>query len=175
MFKYLFVVLIYNMAFITKKKIAGKEYYYLQKSIREGNKVKSKMIAYLGKDLKEAKKKAEKIKKEMETETIDKKNVKNILIKKDIDVEELAGFCKRKGFVYPSGEIYGGLAGFWDFGHLGSELKNNILKEWWDYHVKQRDDIVGIDGSIITNPKVWEASGSDVAAPAGSIIISRRN
>jgi len=147
------------MAFITKKKIAGKEYYYLQKSIREGNKVKSKMIAYLGKDLKEAKKKAEKIKKEMEAETVDKKNVKNILIKKDIDVEELAGFCKRKGFVYPSGEIYGGLAGFWDFGHLGSELKNNILKEWWDYHVKQRDDVVGIDGSIITNPKVWEASG----------------
>jgi glycyl-tRNA synthetase len=143
--------------FITKKKISGKEYYYLQKSVREGDKVISKSIAYLGKDKEEAEKKAEQIKKEMEIPN--EKKVENILIKKDIDVEELAGFCKRKGFVYPSGDIYGGLAGFWDFGHLGNELKNNILKEWWDYHVKQRDDVVGIDGSIITNPKVWEASG----------------
>lgn len=78
---------------------------------------------------------------------------------KKLTVDELATFCKRKGFVYPSGEIYGGLAGFWDFGHLGVELKNNIKKEWWNFHVYQREDIVGIDGSIITNPKVWKASG----------------
>src|SRR3989338_1409843 len=76
-----------------------------------------------------------------------------------ITIEELATFCKRKGFVYPSGEIYGGLAGFWDFGHLGVELKNNIKKEWWKFHVHSREEVVGIDGAIITNPKVWEASG----------------
>jgi len=74
-------------------------------------------------------------------------------------IDEMANFCKRKGFVYPSGEIYGGLAGFWDFGPLGSELKKNIKDAWWTFHVHQREDIAGIDGSIITNPKVWEASG----------------
>ena len=76
-----------------------------------------------------------------------------------LTIDELAAFCKRKGFVYPSGEIYGGMAGFWDFGYLGTELKNNLKKEWWKYHVYQREDMAGIDGSIITNPKVWEASG----------------
>jgi len=76
-----------------------------------------------------------------------------------IDVEKLAIFCKRKGFVYPSGEIYGGFAGFWDFGVLGVELKNNIKNEWWKTHVLERSDVVGMDGCVITNPKVWEASG----------------
>lgn len=76
-----------------------------------------------------------------------------------ITIDEMANFCKRKGFVYPSGEIYGGLAGFWDFGPLGSELKKNIKESWWSFHVHQREDIAGLDGSIITNPKVWEASG----------------
>ncbi len=147
------------MAFITKKKIAGKEYYYLQKSIREGNKVKSKMVAYLGKDLKEAEKKAEQIKNQITNETKPTPKQKSKLEHKQITIEELAMFCKRKGFVYPSGEIYGGLGGFWDFGHLGTELKNNIKRQWWIYHVQTREDIVGIDGSIITNPKVWEASG----------------
>jgi glycyl-tRNA synthetase len=78
---------------------------------------------------------------------------------KDITIDELSSFCKRKGFVYSSGELYGGIAGFWDFGPLGVELINNIKKMWWNYHVQQRDDVVGIDGSIITSPKVWEASG----------------
>jgi glycyl-tRNA synthetase len=76
-----------------------------------------------------------------------------------ISVEDLAKFCKSKGFVYQSGEIYGGLGGFWDYGHLGVELKKNIRDSWWRYHVHGRDDVVGIDGAIITNPKVWEASG----------------
>jgi len=78
---------------------------------------------------------------------------------KKTTVEEMANFCKRKGFVYPSGELYGGLAGFWDFGPVGSELKKNIKDAWWKFHVQGREDIAGIDGSIITNPKVWEASG----------------
>jgi glycyl-tRNA synthetase len=76
-----------------------------------------------------------------------------------ISIDDMAVFCKRKGFVYPSAEIYGGLSGFFDFAHLGVELKNNIKREWWKFHVHNRDDIVGIDGSIITNPKVWVASG----------------
>jgi glycyl-tRNA synthetase len=81
------------------------------------------------------------------------------LLKGMITIDEMAVFCKRKGFVYPNSEIYGGLTGFFDFGHLGVELKNNIKQEWWNRHVRERQDIVGIDGSIITNPKVWVASG----------------
>lgn len=77
----------------------------------------------------------------------------------NISIDEMSMFCKRKGFVFPSGELYGGLAGFWDFGPLGVELKKNIKDSWWKYHVYQREDIVGIDGSIITHPKVWKASG----------------
>lgn len=76
-----------------------------------------------------------------------------------INIDELAVFCKKKGFIYPSSEIYGGMSGFFDFGPLGVELKNNIKAAWWKAHVHDRDDVTGIDGSIITNPKVWVASG----------------
>lgn len=78
---------------------------------------------------------------------------------KKLTIDELATFCKRKGFVYPNSEIYGGLSGFFDYGPLGVELKNNIKHQWWKSHVRSRGDVVGIDGSIITHPKVWEASG----------------
>lgn len=89
-----------------------------------------------------------------------------------VSIEEMSAFCKRKGFVYPSGEIYGGIAGFWDLGHLGVETFNNLKKSWWDFHVREREDVVGIDGSIMTNPGVWEASGHvsefvDVAVTCG--------
>ena len=77
----------------------------------------------------------------------------------EVAIDDLAAFCKRKGFVYPSGEIYGGLAGFWDFGPLGVELIANLKRAWWQYHVHARNDVAGIDGAIITNPRVWEASG----------------
>ncbi len=76
-----------------------------------------------------------------------------------LSIEEMAIFCKKKGLVFPSGEIYGGLAGFFDFGPNCVEIRNNIKREWWRFHVQEREDIVGIDGSIITNPIVWEASG----------------
>ncbi|HSU73106.1 MAG TPA: glycine--tRNA ligase [Candidatus Binatia bacterium] len=76
-----------------------------------------------------------------------------------ITIDEMAAFCKRKGLVFPSSEIYGGLAGFFDYGPLGVELKNNIKRSWWKYHVHDREDVVGIDGSIISHPKTWEASG----------------
>lgn len=74
-------------------------------------------------------------------------------------IDEMAAFCKRKGFVYPNSEIYGGIAGFFDYGPYGSELKNNLKQDWWKTFVQDRDDVVGIDGAIITNPKVWVASG----------------
>ena len=76
-----------------------------------------------------------------------------------ISIEEMASFCKRRGFVYPTSEIYGSLAGFFDYGPLGVELKNNIKREWWKFHVHSRDDVVGIDGSILAHPKTWKASG----------------
>lgn len=76
-----------------------------------------------------------------------------------INLEELATFCKKKGFVFQAAEIYGGMAGFFDFGPLGVELKNNLKSLYWKEFVHKREDIVGQDGSIITNPKVWKASG----------------
>lgn len=77
----------------------------------------------------------------------------------EMDIEGMATFCKAKGFVFPSSEIYGGNAGFFDYGPMGSEMKNNIKQHWWNKFVQKRDDLVGIDGAVITNPKVWVASG----------------
>ncbi len=74
-------------------------------------------------------------------------------------MDRIIALCKRRGFIYPSSEIYGGISGFWDYGPLGVELKNNIKREWWKNMVQKRDDIVGIDASIIMNPRVWQASG----------------
>lgn len=74
-------------------------------------------------------------------------------------MDQIVNLCKRRGFVFPSAEIYGGLGGFWDWGPLGLKLKNNIKTAWWRDFVLEWDDVVGIDGSIITNPKVWAASG----------------
>jgi len=144
------------MAFIVKKNINGNEYYYLNENKRVDGKVKTKTLAYLGKNKKQAEKKAKEIIKKMNSG--DKKEIRK-LKSKDISINDLAGFCKRKGFIYPSAEIYGGFAGFFDYGYLGVELKNNLKKDWWNFHVRQREDVVGIDGSVITNPKVWEASG----------------
>ena len=74
-------------------------------------------------------------------------------------MDKLISLCKRRGFIYPSSEIYGGITGIWDYGPLGVELKRNIKKEWWKSMVQLREDVVGIDASVIMNPKVWEASG----------------
>ncbi len=76
-----------------------------------------------------------------------------------ITIGDIATFCKKKGFVYANSEVYGGNAGFFDYGPLGVELFNNIKAHWWSFFVHSRDDIVGIDGAIINNPKVWHASG----------------
>ncbi|MFH0852285.1 MAG: glycine--tRNA ligase [bacterium] len=74
-------------------------------------------------------------------------------------MEKIVSLCKRRGFVYPGSEIYGGLQGFYDFGPLGVEMKNNLKKLWWRWMTIEHENIVGIDGAIITHPKVWEASG----------------
>jgi glycyl-tRNA synthetase len=76
-----------------------------------------------------------------------------------MDMDQLVSLCKRRGFIFPSSEIYGGINGFWDYGPLGVELKRNIKDAWWRDNVQLRDDMVGLDCSIIMNPKVWEASG----------------
>jgi glycyl-tRNA synthetase len=74
-------------------------------------------------------------------------------------MEKIVSLCKRRGFVFPGSEIYGGLANSWDYGPLGVELKNNIKQMWWNRFVHRRDDVVGLDAALIMNPKVWEASG----------------
>ena len=74
-------------------------------------------------------------------------------------MEAIVSLAKRRGFVFPSSEIYGGLNGFFDYGPLGAELKKNIRDCWWNDMVRRRDDVVGIESSIIMHPKVWEASG----------------
>ena len=74
-------------------------------------------------------------------------------------MEKVVALCKRKGFVFPSSEIYGGFANTWDYGPYGIQLKENIKNHWWKTFVQSREDIVGLDSSVILNPKVWEASG----------------
>lgn len=76
-----------------------------------------------------------------------------------VSMDKIVALCKRRGFIYPSSEIYGGITGFWDYGPLGVELKNNIKREWWKTMVYEREDVVGLDAAIVMNPKVWEASG----------------
>jgi glycyl-tRNA synthetase len=74
-------------------------------------------------------------------------------------MEKIVSLCRRRGFVFQSSEIYGGLASCWDFGPLGVELKRNVKDDWWKDMVQTRDDMVGLDTSIMMHPKVWEASG----------------
>ncbi|MBI2003275.1 MAG: glycine--tRNA ligase, partial [Candidatus Wildermuthbacteria bacterium] len=74
-------------------------------------------------------------------------------------MQQIVGWAKRRGFIFPGSEIYGGLAGTWDYGPLGALLKKNIKDEWWRAMVQLRDDMVGFDAAIMMNPKAWEASG----------------
>jgi glycyl-tRNA synthetase len=169
------------MVCIIKQKINGKDYYYLRKSVREGKKVVSKHIAYLGSNKKEAEEKAKEIiknlekknnlmeeKKENNSLKNQNKGKQNKLFQKKVSIDELAKFCKEKGFIFRSSDIYGGYSGFWDYGPLGVELFNNIKKDWWNFFVYQKENMVGMDASIISHPRTWKASGhlqnfSDVA------------
>ena len=175
--------------YIAKQKVKGKDYYYLRKSVREGKKVMSKNVAYLGKDKKEAELKSKEIIKEMKNEeqksdlekgvkisnekrkansgricinsSSGKSQIKEIssLEKKEISIDEMAVFCKRKGFVYPSGEIYGGLAGFFDYGHLGVLLKRNFENLWRNFFLGLDENFAEIESSEIMPEKVFIASG----------------
>ena len=74
-------------------------------------------------------------------------------------LEDIVSLCKRRGFIFPGSDIYGGMAGTWDFGPLGVTLKKKIMDAWWHFFVESRDDIYGVDAAIIMNPRTWEASG----------------
>lgn len=74
-------------------------------------------------------------------------------------LKKLVSICKQRGIIFPGSEIYGGLANTWDYGPLGVELKNNVKKQWWQWFVSWREDMVGLDAAILMHPKVWEASG----------------
>src|SRR3989338_2653544 len=77
----------------------------------------------------------------------------------DVSMDKIVSLAKRRGFIYPGSEIYGGLSGFWDYGPYGVELKNNIKQLWWRMFVQEREDMCGLDAAIIMNPHAWEASG----------------
>ncbi|HTB48923.1 MAG TPA: glycine--tRNA ligase [Verrucomicrobiae bacterium] len=77
----------------------------------------------------------------------------------DVTLETIVSLCKRRGFIYQGSEVYGGLAGTWDYGPLGVQLKRNIMQLWWKMFVEDRDDMLGVDAAILMNQKVWQASG----------------
>ncbi|HEX7632702.1 MAG TPA: glycine--tRNA ligase [Candidatus Saccharimonadales bacterium] len=77
----------------------------------------------------------------------------------DVSLETIVSLCKRRGFIYQGSEIYGGLAGTWDYGPLGVALKRNVMQLWWKMFVEDRDDMLGVDAAILMNQKVWQASG----------------
>jgi len=79
--------------------------------------------------------------------------------KENVLMEKLASLCKRRGFIFQSSEIYGGIQGFWDYGPLGAELKRNVKELWWSSMTRMRDDVVGLEATIIMHPAIWRASG----------------
>jgi len=79
--------------------------------------------------------------------------------KDNLQMEKIVSLCKRRGFIYQSSEIYGGINGFWDYGPLGAELKRNVKELWWNTMTRQRDDVAGLEATIIMSPEIWKASG----------------
>lgn len=77
----------------------------------------------------------------------------------DVKMDDIVSLCKRRGFIFQGSEIYGGLAGTWDYGPLGLALKRNIMNLWWKMFVEDRSDMYGVDAAILMNQKVWQASG----------------
>ncbi len=75
------------------------------------------------------------------------------------NTEEIVSLCKRRGIIFPGSDVYGGMAGTWDFGPLGVAIKKKIMDEWWNFWVEKRDDMYGIDAAILMNPRTWVASG----------------
>jgi glycyl-tRNA synthetase len=91
-------------------------------------------------------------------------------------MEKIVSLCKRRGFIFQSSEIYGGINGFWDYGPMGAELKRNVKDAWWRAMTRDRDDVVGLDASIIMHPKIWEASGhtSTFSDPMVDCLLSKK-
>ena len=91
-------------------------------------------------------------------------------------MEKIVSLCKRRGFIFQSSEIYGGINGFWDYGPLGSELKRNVKDLWWRSMTQEREDVAGLDATIILHPKVWEASGhtSTFSDPMVDCLLSKK-
>jgi len=79
--------------------------------------------------------------------------------KENLQMEKIVSLCKRRGFIFQSSEIYGGINGFWDYGPLGAELKRNVKELWWNAMTRQRDDVAGLEATIIMSPAIWKASG----------------
>src|SRR6476659_4986028 len=79
--------------------------------------------------------------------------------KENVQMEKIVSLCKRRGFIFQSSEIYGGINGFWDYGPLGAELKRNVKELWWNTMTRQRDDVAGLEATIIMAPQIWRASG----------------
>ena len=76
-------------------------------------------------------------------------------------MQDIISLCKRRGYIFPSSEIYGGINAVFDYGPLGVEFKNNVKRAWWDAMTRMRDDVVGLDASIIMARRVWQASGHE--------------
>jgi glycyl-tRNA synthetase len=79
--------------------------------------------------------------------------------RENLQMEKIVSLCKRRGFIFQSSEIYGGINGFWDYGPLGAELKRNVKELWWQAMTRRRDDVVGLEATIIMSPAIWKASG----------------
>src|ERR1700677_1351986 len=79
--------------------------------------------------------------------------------KENLQMEKIVSLCKRRGFIFQSSEIYGGINGFWDYGPLGAELKRNVKELWWNAMTRQREDVAGLEATIIMSPQIWKASG----------------
>ena len=79
--------------------------------------------------------------------------------KENLQMEKIVSLCKRRGFIYQSSEIYGGINGFWDYGPLGAELKRNVKELWWNTMTREREDVAGLEATIIMSPEIWKASG----------------
>jgi len=150
------------MAFIVKKKVHGKDYYYLQKSKRVGGKVKSICLGYLGKTKKDAEKKMKDFLKEKEIKskkTEEKKESVKTEIKLGSKIDEITGIANRRGFFFQTANIYGGKAGFFTYGHLGKLLKTNWENLWRNYFLGLNDNFYEIQSNNILPEPVFKASG----------------
>lgn len=96
--------------------------------------------------------------------------------KENVLMEKLVSLCKRRGFIFQSSEIYGGINGFWDYGPLGAELKRNVKELWWNRMTRLRDDVVGLEATIIMHPQIWRASGhvDTFSDPMSDCLLTRK-